>query len=77
MTQATTIPTTMRAVVQRGAEDLRLEELPVPSPGAGEVLVRVRAAGICGSDLHFWSRAVYGAGVVLGHEIAGLVGGDR
>jgi L-idonate 5-dehydrogenase len=63
----------MRAVVQHGPRDLRLEERPVPRPGAGEVLVRVRANGICGSDLHFFEHAVYGAGVILGHEIAGEV----
>jgi L-iditol 2-dehydrogenase len=63
----------MRAVVLRGPLDLRLEELPLPAAGPGEVLVRVRANGICGSDLHFWRHAVHGPGVVLGHEIAGEV----
>jgi L-iditol 2-dehydrogenase len=63
----------MRAVVQHAPEELRLEERPMPRPGRGEVLVRVRAAGICGSDLHFWKHAVYGEGVILGHEIAGEV----
>jgi L-iditol 2-dehydrogenase len=63
----------MRAAVQHAPGELRLEERPVPRPGPGEVLVRVRAAGICGSDLHFWKYAVYGAGVILGHEIAGEI----
>jgi len=45
----------------------------MPQPGPGEVLIRVRAAGICGSDLHFWKHAVYGTGAILGHEIAGEV----
>jgi threonine dehydrogenase-like Zn-dependent dehydrogenase len=67
------IPERMRAVVQHGPQDLRLEERAVRPPGPGEVLVRVRAAGICGSDLHFWKHAVYGSDVVLGHEIAGEV----
>ena len=63
----------MRAVVQHGPKDLRVEDQPVPAPGPGEVLVRVRATGICGSDLQFWRDATYGTGVVLGHEIAGQV----
>ncbi len=52
--------------------DVRLEELPVPAIGPGELLVRVRASGICGSDLMEWYR-VKKAPLVLGHEIAGEV----
>ncbi|MBM4336734.1 MAG: zinc-binding dehydrogenase [Deltaproteobacteria bacterium] len=65
------LPERMRAVVQHGPRDLRVEELPLAAPRPGEVLVRVRATGICGSDLHFWKHATYGSGVVLGHEVAG------
>jgi 2-desacetyl-2-hydroxyethyl bacteriochlorophyllide A dehydrogenase len=63
----------MRAIVQHGPRDLRLEQVPEPEPAPGEVLVHVHANGICGSDLHFWKHATYGSGVVLGHEIAGQV----
>jgi len=73
--RAGAIPERMRAVVQHGPRDLRLEERPVPRPGPGEVLVRVRASGICGSDLHTWREAIYGGGIVLGHEICGEVAG--
>ena len=41
----------MKAVVYRGKDDLRLEEIPVPEPGAGEMLLRVDACGICPTDL--------------------------
>ena len=55
-------------------KDLRLEELPVPEIGPGEMLVRVHASGICGSDLMEWYRLPK-APLVLGHEIAGEVAG--
>jgi 2-desacetyl-2-hydroxyethyl bacteriochlorophyllide A dehydrogenase len=67
------LPTGMRAVVQHGPQEMKVEELPLPQPAHGQILVRVRANGICGSDLHFWKHAVYGSGVVLGHEICGEV----
>jgi L-iditol 2-dehydrogenase len=52
--------------------DVRLEELPVPSVGPGELLIRTRASGICGSDLMEWYR-IKKAPLVLGHEITGEV----
>ncbi len=61
-----------------GRHDLRLERLPIPSPGEDEVLVRVGACGICGSDLHLydgedpWGTAPNGPRP-LGHETAGAV----
>lgn len=67
------IPDRMRAVVQHAPKDLRVEERPVPEPGPGEVLVRVQANGICGSDLHTWREMIYGPGIVMGHEIAGEI----
>jgi len=53
-------------------QDVRLEEMPVPQIGPGEVLMRVEASGICGSDLLEWYR-LHKAPLVLGHEIAGVV----
>ena len=53
-------------------DDVRLEEAPVPRIGAGEILVQVRACGLCGSDLMEW-YADEKAPVVLGHEPAGVV----
>jgi L-iditol 2-dehydrogenase len=52
--------------------DVRLEEMPVPKVGPGELLVRIWASGICGSDLMEWYR-VQKAPLVLGHEVAGEV----
>jgi L-iditol 2-dehydrogenase len=62
----------MRAAVYRGPGEVRIESLEDPRPGPGEVLVRMLACGICGSDLMQWyvSRK---APVVLGHEPVGVV----
>lgn len=50
--------------------DIRLETIPVPEIGAGEILVKVRASGICGTDVMEWYRAKKGPRI-LGHEISG------
>lgn len=68
----------MRAVVVHGPRDLRVEELPDPVPGPGEVLVRLEWGGICGSDLAYWRHGRSGTAVlrhpmVLGHEVAGRI----
>ena len=52
--------------------DVRLEEMPTPQIGPGELLVRVEASGICGSDVLEWYR-IHKAPLVLGHEIAGQI----
>ncbi|MBF0387962.1 MAG: alcohol dehydrogenase catalytic domain-containing protein [Candidatus Omnitrophica bacterium] len=51
-------------------KDVRLEELPVPKIGPGEILVRTRSSGICGTDVMEWYRLKKGPRI-LGHEIAG------
>ena len=68
----------MRAVVLHQPLDLRHESRPLPRPGAGDVLVAVRAVGVCGSDVHYWQTGRIGDFVVreplvLGHEAAGVV----
>lgn len=70
----------MKAVVVHGAGDLRLDELPDPSPRDGEVLVAVEWGGICGSDVAYWRNGASGTAVlkhplVLGHEMAGRIAG--
>jgi len=68
----------MRAAVIHAPRDLRIEEVDVPALGAGDVKVRIRAGGICGSDLHYYLHGGFGAvrlkqPMILGHEIAGEV----
>ncbi|MBI5632423.1 MAG: alcohol dehydrogenase catalytic domain-containing protein [Nitrospirae bacterium] len=62
----------MQVAKYYGAHDIRIEEMPVPEPGPGEILMRIRASGICGSDVMHWYRAGRGP-LVLGHEVAGEV----
>lgn len=62
----------MRVAMYYNNRDVRLEELPVPKIGRGELLIRTRASGICGSDLMEWYR-IKKAPLVLGHEISGEV----
>jgi 2-desacetyl-2-hydroxyethyl bacteriochlorophyllide A dehydrogenase len=63
----------MRAAFCPAAGVIELREVPLPDPGAGEVIVRVRACGICGSDLHWFQGALPPPRVCPGHEIAGEV----
>lgn len=67
----------MRAAVFYGKEDIRIEEIPVPVPGEEEVLIRVKACGICGTDVHIFNgdegAAQTPPGTVLGHEFSGVV----
>ncbi len=68
------IPSTMRAVVYRGINDMRVETVPVPAIGPGELLIKVATCGICGTDL---KKDSYGARTpplaFSGHEMAGTV----
>jgi L-iditol 2-dehydrogenase len=67
------IPASMRAAVYRGQNDVRLETVPVPGIGPGEVLVRVHTCGICGTDLKKIATASHSAPRIFGHETAGVV----
>jgi L-idonate 5-dehydrogenase len=68
----------MDALVIHAPGDLRVEDVPTPEVGPEQVRVRVRAGGICGSDLHYFNHGGFGTiriqqPMVLGHEIAGVV----
>ena len=62
----------MRVAMYYNNRDIRLEEKPVPKISAGELLIRIEASGICGSDVMEWYR-IHKAPLILGHEIAGEV----
>ncbi|MGA2572230.1 MAG: zinc-dependent dehydrogenase [Terracidiphilus sp.] len=67
------IPATMRAVVYRGINDMRLETVPVPRIGPGELLIRIATCGICGTDLKKIHTGSHSAPRIFGHEMAGIV----
>jgi threonine 3-dehydrogenase len=73
------MPTTMQAIVKaHAAPGIELREVPVPTPGPGEVLVRVQAASVCGTDLHIfnwdpWAQDRIHPPLIPGHEFAGAV----
>ena len=68
----------MKAVVVHGKDDLRVEEVPDPTCGPKDVLVRMEWGGICGSDITYWKKGISGTAVlreplILGHEVAGRI----
>src|SRR6267378_3026571 len=68
-----TIPSTMLAAVYRGVNDVRLESVPVPRVGPGELLLRVHTCGVCGTDLKKIATGSHSAPRIFGHETSGVV----
>lgn len=73
MSATTAIPKTMRAGVYREKGVVRVEEVPVPEVASGEVLIKVAACGICGTDIKKIFYAYVPPPQILGHELAGTV----
>jgi L-iditol 2-dehydrogenase len=67
------LPATMRAAVYHGINDVRLETIPVPTIGAGELLVRIATCGVCGTDLKKIHLGSHSAPRIFGHEMAGTI----
>ena len=72
-TEPHTIPATMLAAVYRDINDVRLETVPVPEIGPGEMLIRVHSCGVCGTDLKKISTGSHSAPRIFGHETSGIV----
>lgn len=68
-----TLPATMQAAVYRGKDDVRVESIPVPALEPGEVLVKVAACGVCGTDLKKVQQGHVAPPRVFGHETAGTI----
>jgi len=69
----TGLPSTMRAVVYRGVNDMRVETVPVPRIGPGELLVKIATCGVCGTDLKKIHTGSHSAPRIFGHEMSGTI----
>ncbi|MGH9556001.1 MAG: alcohol dehydrogenase catalytic domain-containing protein, partial [Terriglobales bacterium] len=61
------VPATMQAAVYRGKGEVRVEDVPVPTIGPGELLIRVHTCGICGTDLKKIATGSHSAPRIFGH----------
>ena len=63
----------MKAVVLRGVKDLFVDDVPVPKPADDEVLVKIDACGVCGTDVHMWAGGNMEGTFpfIPGHELVG------
>lgn len=69
---------TMQASFLHGVRDVRLEECPLPTPRAGEVLLQIASVGVCGSDVHYYlegriGHQVVSAPIIMGHEFSARI----
>lgn len=76
--QGLDLPELMKAAVMTEPGHITIEEQPVPRPSANEVLIKVMAVGVCGSDIHYFEhgrigRFVVEKPIILGHECAGVI----
>ena len=63
----------MKAAVLKDKRNMVIEEVPTPQAGAGEVILKMKDVGICGSDLHLYATGLLPPDVIMGHECAGVV----
>ena len=73
MTQTAVVPANMQAAVYHGVNDVRVETVPVPAIGPGEVLIQVHSCGICGTDLKKIHTGSHSAPRIFGHETVGTI----
>jgi len=67
------LPATMRAAVYHGINEIRVETVPVPRIGPGELLIKVATCGVCGTDLKKIHMGSHSAPRIFGHEMAGTI----
>jgi L-iditol 2-dehydrogenase len=73
MQSAAVLPENMQAAVYHGPNDVRVETVPVPAIGSGEVLIQVHSCGICGTDLKKIHTGSHSAPRIFGHETVGTI----
>ena len=74
------LPESMPAALLYGIRDIRLENIPVPQPGPGEVLLKLASVGVCGSDVHYYvdgriGDAIVKDPIIMGHEFSATIAG--
>ena len=67
----------MKAAVYTAVKSIEFQDRPMLDAGPGEVGVKIKYCGICGTDLHIYFEGILPPGIVLGHESVGTVGGGR
>jgi (R,R)-butanediol dehydrogenase/meso-butanediol dehydrogenase/diacetyl reductase len=63
----------MKAAVYEGSHEIQVKDVPDPSVGPTDVLIKPKFVGICGTDLSAWEYGMYEAGLIMGHEFSGEV----
>jgi threonine dehydrogenase-like Zn-dependent dehydrogenase len=63
----------LKAAVFRGVRKIEITNVPDPKPETGEVLIRVKYCGICGSDVGSYKTGTYEEGLIIGHEFSGEI----
>ena len=67
-------PTTMKALVFHGPNQIRIENMPIPKPGPGDAVIKVTLTTICGTDLHILKgEYAIKPGLIIGHEPVGVI----
>lgn len=63
----------MKAAVMRGEQRIEIEDVPTPEPGPGQVLIKIKYSGLCGSDVHRFQYGMAEPGSIMGHEFCGEI----
>lgn len=63
----------MKAAVYKALKTIEFQDRPIPKAGPGEIVIKIKYCGICGTDMHIYYEGILPPGIVLGHENVGIV----